>query len=75
MEKITKVHAIVKLLKKNGGKAHWSTIYAGMDSFWPGAKADTGIGQAGIRGVVNREIAKGRTFKFVDKGSGVVSLR
>lgn len=72
MEKVTKVQAVIKLLKKHGGKANWKTIYDQIEKFYPGAKASSSW-QEGIRGVVYREIRYDRTFKL--DGKGVVALR
>lgn len=50
-----------KVLADNGGKADWKTIYAQLGRYYKGAKAAEDW-QAGIRGVVYREIRNGRNF-------------
>lgn len=69
---ITKVDAVVKLLKKKGGEATWEEIYNGIEKFYPTAKASK-FWQEGIRGVVYREMRYGRTFQMA--GRGTISLK
>jgi hypothetical protein len=37
--KLTKVQAIVKLIKAKGGSATWKEIYDGIEKYFPKAKA------------------------------------
>jgi hypothetical protein len=64
---MTKLEAIVKVMKANGGKASWPTIYSQIGRYYKGAKA-SGEWQAGIRGVLYREMQNGRTFRKVGEG-------
>ena len=64
MEAKTKVEAIAELIEANGGKANWTQIYQKIGRYYRGAKASAEW-QAGLRGVVYREIRNGRTFKKV----------
>lgn len=52
---MTKVDAIKKLLKDNGGIATWAIIYNEIEKYYPRAKVSREW-QAGIRGVLYREI-------------------
>ena len=61
---MTKVDAIEKVMRSNGGSASLSTIYQQIGRYYKGAKASNEW-QAGIRGVLYREIRNGRTFKKV----------
>jgi hypothetical protein len=67
----TKVEAIATFLTENGGKATWREIYENIERFYNEAKASSEW-QAGIRGVVYREIRNGLTFKKI--GSGTFAL-
>lgn len=58
---MTKVEAIMKVMKRNGGSATWSEIYQKIGRYYKGAKASNEW-QAGIRGVLYRELRNGRTF-------------
>jgi len=71
--KTTKVQAIVRLLSDRGGSATWSDIYENIGKYRKGAKTSE-FWKEGLRGVVYREIRAGRTFKFADKGIGIISL-
>ena len=71
MEKLTKVQAIAKVLRRNGGAATWKTIYAEIEQHYKGAKASA-FWQEGLRGVVYREQRYGRTFTVKN---GLVSLK
>jgi len=62
---MTKVQAIVKVIQDNGGQANWQHIYSQIGRYYRGAMGKSTIGQAGIRGVLYREIRNGRTFKQV----------
>lgn len=61
---MTKVKAIVRIMQENGGQATWSEIYGKIGRYYKGAKASKDW-QAGIRGVLYREIRNGQTFKKV----------
>jgi hypothetical protein len=65
---VTKVQAIIALLKKEGGSASWETIYAKIEKFYPDAKKPA-FWQEGIRGIVYREMRYGRNFEMVDRGT------
>ena len=58
---MTKVEAIKKVMEQNGGRANWAEIYQKVGRYYKGAKASKEW-QAGIRGVLYREIRNGRTF-------------
>jgi hypothetical protein len=62
---MTKVDAIAKVIKGNGGSATWSEIYQKIGRYYKGAKASKEW-QAGIRGVLYREIRNDRTFKKIN---------
>lgn len=61
---MTKIDAIIKLLEDNGGVADWKTIYDNIEKYYPAAKQSREW-QAGLRGVLLRELARGRTFKRI----------
>lgn len=65
---MTKVEAIKKVLEDNGGIATWEIIYNEIEKYYPEAKASTEW-QAGIRGVLYREIKNHRNFKKIDDGT------
>lgn len=69
---MTKVQAVVEVLKKNKGSASWNEIYDQIEAFYPNAKASL-TWKEGIRGVVYREVDYGRTF--ILKGKGIISLK
>src|SRR5215212_5101959 len=70
---MTKVEAVVKVLKEFGGQATWPQIYEGIEEHHPEAKKSK-FWQEGIRGVVYREIRAGSTFELGDKGKGIIKL-
>lgn len=70
--KTTKVGAITKVMQANGGKATLQTIYAQAGRYYRGVKRAEEW-QAGLRGVLYREIRNRRAFKKV--GPGVYGLR
>lgn len=72
MATLTKVQAIAKLIKENGGQASWPEIYGGIARHLPSAVLARDW-KAGLRGVVYREIRNKKTFEMA--GSGVVALR
>ena len=65
---MTKVEAIKKVLEDNGGIATWEIIYNEIERYYPMAKASMEW-QAGIRGVLYREIKNQRNFKKVDEST------
>ncbi|NDK08858.1 hypothetical protein EOM39_06485 [Candidatus Gracilibacteria bacterium] len=67
-ENITKVGALKKLLKDNGGIATWEIIYNEIEKYYPKAKLSNEW-QAGIRGVLYREIKNNKSFKKIDEGT------
>ena len=62
---VTKVEAIKKVLEDFGGKATWQQIYDNIEKYYPAAKASKAW-KEGIRGVLYREIKRGRNFKRID---------
>ena len=69
---MTKVEAIKNVLKDNGGIATWEIIYNEIEKYYPTAKASQEW-QAGIRGVLYREIRNSRNFKKIDDGTYALS--
>lgn len=65
---MTKVEAIIELLKNNGGIATWEIIYNEIEKYYPNAKQSREW-QAGIRGVLYREIKNNKSFKKIDEGT------
>jgi hypothetical protein len=61
---MTKVDAIVKVMKANAGSATLSEIYQKIGRYYKGAKASKEW-QAGIRGVLYPEIRNGHTLKKI----------
>lgn len=59
---MTKVEAIEKVMKDNGGAASLDIIYNNICKYYPTAK-DSKEWEAGIRGVLYREIRNNRKFK------------
>lgn len=59
---MTKVEAIEHVMKDNGGVATLDIIYNNICKYYPTAK-DSKEWEAGIRGVLYREIRNNRTFK------------
>lgn len=68
---MTKVEAIKKLMQDNGGVASWKYIYDNIEKYYPAAKVSQEW-QAGIRGVLYRELKNNRNFKQI--GFGTFSL-
>ena len=64
---MTKVEAIIALLRDTGGVASWSYIYEYIERYYPNAKASKEW-KAGLRGVLYRELRQGKYFKRVDEG-------
>jgi hypothetical protein len=71
MEKLTKVSALKKLMIDNGGKATWEEIYKNIEKYYSDAK-DMKDWQAGLRGVLYREIRNNKNFKQI--GLGIYAL-
>lgn len=69
---MTKVQAIKKVIENNGGTATWDIIYNNIERYYPAAK-EMREWQAGIRGVLYREIKNNRNFKKI--GFGIFALR
>lgn len=61
---MTKVEAIEEVLKDNGGTANLDIIYNNICKYYPAAK-NSKEWEAGIRGVLYREIRNSRRFKRV----------
>lgn len=69
---LTKVEAIKKILEEFNGVATWEQIYNSIEKYYPAAKVSVAW-KEGIRGVLYREIKKGRNFKKV--GLGIYALK
>lgn len=69
---MTKTEAIKKVLKDNGGAASWDIIYNNIEKYYPTAQQSVEW-EAGIRGVLYREIRNGRNFKKI--GLGIFALK
>lgn len=69
---MTKVEAIRKLIEDNGGIATWDIIYSNIEKYYHAAK-EMKEWQAGIRGVLYREIKNNRNFKKI--GFGIFALK
>lgn len=61
---MTKVEAIEQLMRDNGGTANWALIYKNICKYYPAAK-DSKDWEAGLRGVLYREIKNKRHFKKI----------
>lgn len=68
---MTKVEAIAKVMEDNGGTASLEIIYENICKYYPNAK-DSKDWEAGIRGVLYREIRNKRRFKKI--GLSIYSL-
>lgn len=64
LNNMTKVEAIVKLMEDNGGVASLKYIYDNIIKYYPSAK-QSDEWEAGLRGVLYRELKKQRLFKKV----------
>ncbi len=64
---MTKVEAIKKLMQDNGGLASWKYIYDNIEKYYPAAKTSPEW-EAGVRGVLYREIKNKQNFKSVSFG-------
>lgn len=61
---MTKVEAIAKVMEDNGGTASLAVIYENITKYYPTAK-DSREWEAGLRGVLYREIRNNRWFKKI----------
>lgn len=61
---MTKVEAIEQVMKDNGGTASLGVIYKNICKYYPAAKQSKDW-EAGLRGVLYREIKNGRHFKKI----------
>jgi len=68
---MTKIEAIKKVMEHNGGTATWEIIYDNIEKYYPAAKISKDW-EAGIRGVLYREIKNHRNFKKI--GFGIFAL-
>lgn len=69
---MTKVEAIKKVLEDLNGAATWEQIYSNIEKYYPAVKVSRAW-QEGIRGVLYREIKKGKYFKKI--GLGIFALK
>ncbi len=65
---MTKVEAIEKVMIENGGTATLQDIYQQAGKYYPNVDASKEW-KAGLRGVLYRQIRKGRTFRKIDKAT------
>jgi hypothetical protein len=65
---MTKIEAIKKVIKANDGLATLEQIYKQITKYKRDAKQASNW-KAGIRGVINRELPKGKHFKRVYPGT------
>src|SRR5437870_2321219 len=68
---MTKVEAIVRVMEQNGGAATLQEIYQKAGRYYKGVKASHEW-QAGLRGVLYREIRNGTTFMKIDGATYVL---
>ncbi len=61
---MTKVEAIAKVMEDNDGTASLDIIYRNICKYYPSAQ-DSKDWEAGLRGVLYREIKNGKTFKKI----------
>jgi hypothetical protein len=61
---MTKVEAIKKVMEDNNGTASWDIIYNNVEKYYPNAKSSIEW-EAGIRGVLYREIRANKNFKKI----------
>ena len=69
---MTKVEAIQRVMEDNNGSASLDVIYQNIDKYYPTAK-DSNEWEAGIRGVLYREIRNNKRFKKI--GLSIYALR
>lgn len=65
---MTKVEAIRKVMQEQGGTATLQDIYQKAGRYYKGVKASDEW-QAGLRGVLYREVRNGKTFKKVGEAT------
>jgi hypothetical protein len=65
---MTKVEAIVKVMQEQGGTATLQDIYRKAGRYYKGVKAAEDW-QAGLRGVLYRDMRNGKTFKKVGEAT------
>ena len=65
--KLTKVEAIINVMKDHNGIANWKILYNELEKYYPKIKNQKGW-TAGVRGVLYREIKNNRNFKKIDDG-------
>jgi len=68
MKKITKIEALKKLMKDNGGIASWGDIYDNIEKYRPGT-TDGENWQEGLRGVLSPDIRAKKNFKRIGFGT------
>jgi len=61
---MTKVEAIKKVMEDNNGTASWYILYNNVEKYYPAVKASIEW-EAGIRGVLYREIRNNKNFKKI----------
>lgn len=61
---MTKVEAIARVMEDNGGAASLSVIYENIEKYYPNIKVSKEW-EAGVRGVLYRELYKERMFKRI----------
>jgi hypothetical protein len=73
---LTKVQALVQLIKENGGQANWQRIYSFIGNYYPDLKdkMHDPIAKAGVRGVLYRDCDKGRNI-FTKFGNATFALK
>lgn len=67
MPRLTKVSALINLLRDNGGAASWKDIYDNIEGYYPNIKAPKDW-EAALRGVLYREFKNRRHFKRISPG-------
>ncbi len=69
---MTKVEAIKKLMEDNQGTATWDILYENLEKYYPTVKSSEDW-EAGVRGVLYREIRNNKSFKKI--GLGIFALK
>lgn len=67
MQKLTKVEAIIEVLKDNNGIANWKIVYDEIVTYYPNIMKGKDWKSA-LRGVLYRELDKNKNFKKIDEG-------
>ncbi len=65
---MTKIEAIIKVLRANNGKATLDDIYAQITMYYPNAKRSE-TWQEGIRGVLYRDMRKNNRIERIDEAT------